>query len=135
MNPALTRAVTFSAGLLLCAAPLTVAHALDTPSDNTGKGAALQTAPRPTLTAKASVKSIKAWHQFRVHGNSTRMRAGTRVTLQQLQGKKWVSLPIHMNTARNHTYNLRVKLGIKGPNKIRVVGGGAVSNVVQVTIR
>ncbi|MBW5421561.1 hypothetical protein GKQ77_08275 [Streptomyces sp. BG9H] len=135
MNPALTRAVTFSAGLMLCAAPLTVAHALDTASDDTGKGAAHQTAPRPTLTAKATVKSIKAWNQFRVHGNSTRLPAGTGVTLQQLQGKRWVSLPARMNTLRNHTYNLRVKLGLKGLNKLRVVGGGAVSNVVHVTIR
>ncbi|WP_051820246.1 hypothetical protein [Streptomyces sp. NRRL S-920] len=135
MNPALTRAVTFGAGLLLCAAPLTAAHALDTPSDTTGKGAAHESAPRPTLTAKATAKSVKAWQQFRVHGSSTRLPAGTRVTLQQLQHKKWVSLPAHMNTARNHTYNLRVKLGLKGLNKVRVVGRGAVSNVVQITVR
>lgn len=64
-----------------------------------------------------------------------RLPAGTRVTLQQLQRKGWVSLPIHMNTTRSHTYDLRVKLGIKGLNKIRIVGGGAVSNTVQVTIR
>ncbi len=134
MNPVLTRAVTFSAGLLLCAAPLTAAHAFATSADD-DPGAALKSAPRPTLTAQATVRAIPAWHQFRVHGTAKNMRAGTRVTLQQMQGKRWVSLPAQMNTARNNTYNLRVKLGIKGLNKIRVVGGGAVSNTVQVTIR
>ncbi|MGW0534912.1 hypothetical protein [Streptomyces sp. NPDC003032] len=131
MNPALTRAVTLSAGLLLCAAPLTVANALASDDPDSRR----QAAQRPTLTAKATVKSAKAWHQFRVQGASKRLPAGTPVTLQQLQHKRWVSLPIRMNTNRNHTYNVRVKLGFTGPNKIRIVGGGAVSKPVDVTIR
>ncbi|MFI6875083.1 hypothetical protein ACIBL6_16765 [Streptomyces sp. NPDC050400] len=141
MNSALTRTAGLGLGLLLCTAPLAATATAATPTTlpHTAVGIAQQTAaktaPRPTLSAKATVKSVKAWQEFRVYGSSTRMAAGTRVTLQQLQRKGWVSLPIHMNTTRSHAYNLRVKLGIKGLNKIRIVGGGAVSNTVQVTIR
>ncbi|MGA4847267.1 hypothetical protein ACOBQB_13760 [Streptomyces sp. G5(2025)] len=134
MNPVLTRALTLGAGLLLVTSPIAAASALAGPSD-TPPGPAAKAAPRPTLSAKVTAGSIRAWQQFRIHGASTHLRAGTRVTLQQLHHKKWVSLPAQMNTSRAHTYNLRVKLGLKGPNKLRVVGGGAVSNVVQVTVR
>ncbi|WP_343244871.1 hypothetical protein [Streptomyces sp. SID14478] len=140
MNPLLTRVAGVGAGLLLCAAPLATTPAAAAPhtasaASDAGLSPAARTAPRPTLSAKATVKSAKAWQEFRVYGSSTRLNAGTRVTLQQLQKRGWVSLPIHMNTTRSHTYNLRVKLGIKGLNKIRVFGGGAISNTVQVTIR
>ncbi|MEU6127175.1 hypothetical protein [Streptomyces sp. NPDC047123] len=136
MRPALTRTVTLATGLLLCAAPLTTAPAAAAPGADAPAHVRQAPPKKPTLTAKATVKSIPAWHQFRVYGSSTRMRAGTQVTLQQLQKKRgWVSLPIRMHTNRAGAYNLRVKLGIKGLNKIRIVGGGAVSNVVQVSIR
>ncbi|MCQ4210876.1 hypothetical protein [Streptomyces longispororuber] len=141
MNSALTRTAGLGLGLLLCTAPLAATATAATPTTlphsavGSAQQAAAKTAPRPALSAKATVKSVKAWQEFRVYGSSTRMAAGTRVTLQQLQRKGWVSLPIHMNTTRSHAYNLRVKLGIKGLNKIRIVGGGAVSNTVQVTIR
>ncbi|MBM7173517.1 hypothetical protein JQK87_35055 [Streptomyces sp. G44] len=134
MNPALTRAVTLGAGLLLVTSPLAAASALASPSD-TPPGPVTKAAPRATLSAKATAGSTRAWQQFRVHGASTHLRAGTRVTLQQLQHKKWVRLPAQMNTSRAHTYNLRVKLGLKGANKLRVVGGGAVSNVVRINVR
>ncbi|MFJ4714514.1 hypothetical protein [Streptomyces sp. NPDC088785] len=130
------RIASVGAGLLICSAPLVAAPlAANAAAPQPAAAAVAQQAPKPTLTAKASVKSIKAWQQFHVSGSSTRMAAGTRVTLQQMQRNKWVSLPIHMNTTRSHTYNLRVKLGLKGLNKIRIVGGGAVSNTVQVTVR
>ncbi|MFG2501195.1 hypothetical protein ACGFSB_23670 [Streptomyces sp. NPDC048441] len=92
-------------------------------------------APRPTLTAKATVGSVRAWQQFRIYGVSHHMRTGTRVTLQQKQGKRWVSLPASMNTTRSATYNMRVKIGLKGRNALRIVGGGAISPVVNVTVR
>ncbi|MFJ9041105.1 hypothetical protein ACIRF8_31620 [Streptomyces sp. NPDC102406] len=135
MHPVCVRIALVGGGLLLSAAPLAAAPAVASPSAAPTAAAGVQSAPRSTLSAKATVKSIGAWQQFRVYGSSTGLPAGTRVTLQQMQKKKWVSLPIHMNTTRSHTYNLRVKLGLKGLNKIRIVGGGAVSNTVQVTIR
>ncbi|GAA1914952.1 hypothetical protein GCM10009837_44780 [Streptomyces durmitorensis] len=98
-------------------------------------GAAATAAPRPTLTAKATVSSVRAWQQFRMYGVSHHMRTGTRVTLQQKQGKRWVSLPASVNTTRSATYNMRVKLGLKGRNALRIVGGGAISPVVNVTVR
>lgn len=140
MPPALSRAAGATLGLLMCTAPFTTLQAIAAPSIapqtvSSHTAQASSSAARPHLTAKASVKSTKAWQQFHVRGSSTRLPAGTRVTLQQLQHKRWVSLPIHMNTTRKHTYDLRVKLGIKGPNKIRIVGGGATSNLLSVTIR
>ncbi|MYT73594.1 hypothetical protein K377_03612 [Streptomyces sp. PsTaAH-137] len=136
MHPVSRRVASVGTGLLICAAPLAATPAAaDAATPQAVVAAAPQQAPKPTLSAKATVKSAKAWQEFRVYGSSTRLASGTRVTLQQLQKKGWVSLPIHMNTTRSHAYNLRVKLGIKGLNKLRMVGGGAVSNTVQVTIR
>ncbi|MET9549263.1 hypothetical protein ABZY36_28740 [Streptomyces sp. NPDC006627] len=134
MNPALTRAVTLGAGLLLMTSPLAAASALAGTSDSK-PGPAGQPAPRPTLTAKTTVDSVKAWQQFRVIGTATRLPAGTRVTLQQLRHKQWVDLPVQMSTTRAHSYSLRVKLGLKGLNKMRIAGGGVVSNSVHVTVR
>ncbi|MFD3652035.1 hypothetical protein ACTU45_19405 [Streptomyces sp. 24-1644] len=95
-----------------------------------GKQAAL-----PALSAETTVRSVLAWQEFRVHGPAQHLPAGTKVTLQQKQGKRWVSLPASMNTNRDHTYSLRVLLGVKGENALRTVGGGAVSPVVHVTVR
>ncbi|MEV0094953.1 hypothetical protein [Streptomyces sp. NPDC050738] len=128
MRHSLTRTAVLSAtALLLAVAPAVQASAAPTSS--------VTAAPRPTLTAKATVKSIRAWQQFHVFGASKHLRSGTRVTLQQMQRNHWVSLPIHMNTTRSGSYDLRVKLGLKGANKLRIVGGGAVSPTVAVTIR
>ncbi|MFJ4714543.1 hypothetical protein [Streptomyces sp. NPDC088785] len=97
--------------------------------------AAAFAAPRPTLTARATASSVKLWQEFRIYGQSSHMRAGTRVTLQQKQGRVWKYLPVSMNTTRTGAYNLRVKLGLKGPNQLRMVGGSAISPVVRVDVR
>jgi hypothetical protein len=95
-------------------------------------------AERPSVSAKATVGSVRAWQQFRIYGKTEHLRAGTRVTLQQLQGndktKHWVSLPASMTTNSTGGYNLRVKLGLLGRNSLRIVGGGAVSPVVYVNV-
>ncbi|MFI0236122.1 hypothetical protein [Streptomyces sp. NPDC016845] len=88
----------------------------------------------PSISAKATVGSVRAWQQFRVYGTTQHLRAGTRVTLQQMQGKRWVSLPITMTTNSGGAYNLRVKLGLVGQNSLRIVGGGATSPVVKVNV-
>ncbi|MGW6056996.1 hypothetical protein [Streptomyces sp. NPDC055189] len=98
-------------------------------------GAPTTAAPRPTLTAKSTASSVRAWQDFHIYGVARHMRAGTRVTLQQLQGKRWVALPASVYTARSGAYNMRVKLGWKGRNSLRIVGGGAVSPVLKVTVR
>ncbi|MEU7042757.1 hypothetical protein AB0A77_17065 [Streptomyces varsoviensis] len=99
------------------------------------KPAPAKPAAKAALTAKASVNSVKAWEQFRVSGTATGIKAGTSVTLQQKQGAKWVSLPATVAVNKSGTYSMRVKLGIKGKNELRVAGGGAVSPVVTVTVR
>ncbi|GGV42020.1 hypothetical protein GCM10010277_31150 [Streptomyces longisporoflavus] len=98
-------------------------------------GAAAAAAPRPTLTAKSTARTVRAWQNFRIYGVGRHMRAGTRVTLQQKQGKWWVSLPASVYTARSGAYNMRVKLGWKGRNSLRIVGGRAISPVLRVTVR
>jgi len=132
MNRLSLAAATGLAAITLLTAPEVYALA---PSAVAPAPALAPAAAKPALTAKATVTSIAAWKQFRIYGTSKNIKAGTRVTLQQVQGKKWVSLPVFMNTNHDLSYNLRVKLGIKGRNQLRIVGGGAISNVVVVTIR
>lgn len=90
---------------------------------------------RSALTASATVSSTWAWQQFRVHGTAKHIRPGARVTLQQRQGKRWVSLPASMNTNRASAYNMRVMLGLRGHNSLRIVSGGTVSRVIHVWVR
>ncbi|QHC26215.1 hypothetical protein [Streptomyces sp. GS7] len=88
-----------------------------------------------TLTAKASATTVKAWEQFRISGVAKGVKAGTKVTVQQKQGKKWVSLPAQAPINAKGGYSIRVKLGIKGVNQLRIAAGSAVSPVVKVTVR
>jgi hypothetical protein len=75
-----------------------------------------------------------AWQQFRVVGMAAHLRPGTKVTLQQRQGKRWMSLPASMNTTRTSAYNMRVMLGLPGHNALRIVGGGTVSPVFHIWV-
>ncbi|WP_372407138.1 hypothetical protein [Streptomyces luteireticuli] len=97
--------------------------------------AAAKPAPKPALTAQASTKTVKAWQEFRVTGKATGIKPGTTVALQQQKGTKWTTLPAKVTVNKNATYSMRVKLGIKGKNNLRVAGGGAVSAPFTVTVR
>lgn len=99
-----------------------------------GKTAHSATSTPRALTARATVSRSFAWQQFRVRGIAKHIRPGARVTLQMRQGKRWVSLPASMNTTRNSAYNMRVTLGLRGDNALRIVGGGAVSPVFHVWV-
>ncbi|MFE0170783.1 hypothetical protein ACFWZ2_00580 [Streptomyces sp. NPDC059002] len=90
--------------------------------------------PRPTLTAQATESAVRASQQFRIFGTARHMPPGTPVTLQQRQGSRWVDLPATVNTTPQGTYTLRVVLDFKGRNSLRIVGGGAVSPIVYVTV-
>lgn len=90
---------------------------------------------RPALTAQASTATVSAWQEFRVSGKATGIKAGTKVTLQQKQGSTWVSLPATVAVDKNSAYSMRVKLGIKGKNSLRVTGGQATSPEFTVTVR
>ncbi|MCX4547306.1 hypothetical protein OG204_30495 [Streptomyces sp. NBC_01387] len=92
-------------------------------------------AAKATITAKPSVSSVKAWQLFRVTGTTTGLKAGSKVTLQQKQGAKWVTLPASAPVNRNGSYSLRVELGIKGKNQLRIVSGSTASPVFYVTVR
>ncbi|MFE9724976.1 hypothetical protein ACFYQ5_15620 [Streptomyces sp. NPDC005794] len=45
-----------------------------------------------------------------------------------------MSLPAIIRTAVTGEYSLRVKLGMRGENALRIVGGGAVSPVVRTSV-
>ncbi|MFI0902513.1 hypothetical protein ACH4TE_03050 [Streptomyces sioyaensis] len=92
-------------------------------------------ATKATITAKPSVTAISAWKKFYVNGKTTGLKPGSKVTLQQKQHGKWVTLPASAPIERNHTYSLWVKLGLKGKNDLRMVNGKTASPVFHVTVR
>ncbi|MFD4948221.1 hypothetical protein ACFVYE_44095 [Streptomyces sp. NPDC058239] len=87
------------------------------------------------ITAKPSVSSVRAWQLFRVTGQTTGLKAGSKVTLQQKQHGKWVSLPASTSISRDGSYSLGVKLGLKGKNDLRIVSGTTASPAFNVTVR
>ncbi|AEW97796.1 MULTISPECIES: hypothetical protein [Streptomycetaceae] len=87
-----------------------------------------------TITAHASVGTVRAWQEFRVTGKTTGLRPGASITLQQKQRGRWVSLPASAPVHRDGTYSLRVKLGLRGVNQLRIVSGSTASPVFQVTV-
>ncbi|MFI2608401.1 hypothetical protein [Kitasatospora sp. NPDC018619] len=97
-------------------------------------------APQPAataaaITAKPSVSSVQAWQLFRVTGTTSGLPAGSTVTLQQKQHGAWVTLPASVRTTAGGSYSLGVKLGLTGPNELRIVSGDAASPVFTVTVR
>ncbi|WP_244177819.1 hypothetical protein [Streptomyces atriruber] len=106
-----------------------------TPAAHPASVAQKATAPAAKITAKPSVKSVKAWQLFRVTGTTTGLKPGAKVTLQQKQRGQWVSLPASAPVARNGAYSLGVKLGLKGKNELRVVNKTTASPVFTVTVR
>ncbi|MFF3743409.1 hypothetical protein [Streptomyces kronopolitis] len=88
-----------------------------------------------SLTAKASATTVNAWQEFRISGAAKGIKAGTKVTVQQKQGTKWVSLPAQSPVNSKGAYSVRVKLGLKGVNQLRIGVGSTVSPVVKVTVR
>ncbi|GAA0594082.1 hypothetical protein [Streptomyces crystallinus] len=100
-----------------------------------GASVAQATGVKVSITAKPSVTSVKAWQLFRVNGSATGLKAGSKMVLQQKQGKNWVSLPAVTPLSSKGTYSLGVKLGLKGKNELRIVNGKAVSPVFNVTVR
>ncbi|MFJ9927796.1 hypothetical protein ACIRU5_17400 [Streptomyces misionensis] len=108
-----------------------------TPAAHTAAPAAARTAQaaKASITATPSVSSVRAWTLFRVTGKTTGLQAGSKVTLQQKQGTKWVTLPASTPIARSGSYALRVELGLKGKNDLRMVSGSTTSPVFNVTVR
>lgn len=90
---------------------------------------------KPTITAKPTADTVKAWQKFYIKGEAKGLKAGSTVTLQQKQGTKWVTLPAKGPVDKKHTYSLWAKLGLKGKNSLRMVGGGATSPVFHVTVK
>ncbi|MGW4568467.1 hypothetical protein ACWEN3_41005 [Streptomyces sp. NPDC004561] len=91
-------------------------------------------AAKAGITATPSTTSVRAWQLFRVTGKTTGIKAGSKVTLQQKQHGTWVSLPASVPVSRNGSYSLRVKLGLKGKNDLRIVNGKTASPVFNVTV-
>ncbi|MEV6118287.1 hypothetical protein AB0L59_38910 [Streptomyces sp. NPDC052109] len=122
-----------------------VAAAVVAASVGTAVAVAARPSPhrKPTATASASpsvdvsADNVRAWQHFRLRGTAD-VPAGSRVILQQqVGGQGWISLPASMNTDAHSTYNMRVALGMKGHNKLRLVDSRmrAVSPVIDVWVR
>ncbi|MFE1176396.1 hypothetical protein [Streptomyces sp. NPDC058773] len=60
---------------------------------------------------------------------------GSRVTPQQKQHGKWVTLPASAPMARNHSCSLDVKPGLKGRSDLRIVNHDTSSAVFHVSMR
>ncbi|MFD9813932.1 hypothetical protein [Streptomyces sp. NPDC059080] len=88
-----------------------------------------------SLTAKANVSAVRAWEEFRIAGTSQGIERGTKVTVQQKQGTRWVSLPAQTPVSATGAYSVRVKLGVKGVNHLRMAVDKTVSPEVTVTVR
>ncbi|WP_369386493.1 hypothetical protein AB5J72_01990 [Streptomyces sp. CG1] len=135
MNRAYRLAAASTLGVILLAGGATAAVGAPLATTQTA-GAVTQKA---TLTAKASVSSVQEREAFRITGTSTGLKPATKVTLQNKQGAKWVSLPSATTVAQDGSYAtsyaMRDKLGFKGKKQFRVVGGGAVSPVFTVNVR
>ncbi|MFG3281787.1 hypothetical protein [Streptomyces sp. NPDC048111] len=92
-------------------------------------------AAKAAITAKPSATTVGAWQLFRVTGTTTGLKAGSKVTLQQKQNGKWVTLPASAPISRTGSYSLGVKLGLKGKNELRIVSGPTASAAFTVTVR
>ncbi|MFE0175602.1 hypothetical protein ACFWZ2_25100 [Streptomyces sp. NPDC059002] len=90
---------------------------------------------KAALTAKPSATSVKAWQELRVSGKATGIKAGSKVSLQQKQRGTWKTLPASTTVNKSGAYSLRVKLGLKGKNDLRVKSGATLSPVFNVTVR
>ncbi|MFE6689671.1 hypothetical protein ACFVFQ_24735 [Streptomyces sp. NPDC057743] len=134
MNRALRYAAVGMAAVALLAGGTAAAVAAPTHVHTPARVVA--TAPaKATLTAKASETSVKAWQEFRITGVAKGIKAGSKVTVQQKQAAKWVSLPAQAPVNHDGSYAIRVKLGIKGVNQLRIASGSTLSPVVKVTVR
>lgn len=130
---------TWGAGIsaaALIAGSVGTAVAVSSPSSAPNKPAATGTA-LTNASATATVKSVRAWQQFRIRGVVKSLRPGSKVILQQKQNRRWVTLPASMNTSSRSTYSMRVMLGMKGHNKLRLVDSRkrVVSPVINVWVR
>ncbi|MGW2248639.1 hypothetical protein ACWCXH_00335 [Kitasatospora sp. NPDC001660] len=122
------------AGTAIAAAP-SASTAGPVAATAAASGSSAAAATQAGINAKLSVSSVRAWELFRVNGTTTGLKPGTKVTLQQKQHGKWVTLPASVNTNRNGAYSLGVKLGIKGLNELRIVSGNTASPVFAVSVR
>lgn len=129
-----TAAVSALAGSVLLIPATAALAAGSDPEPRPAQGAAAEPVAA-TLTAKASVSHVSAWQELRITGKATGLKAGSKVTLQQKQGGAWKALPADTVTNNSGSYGLRVKLGLKGKNELRVASGATVSTVVTVTVR
>lgn len=90
---------------------------------------------KPALTAKPSATSVRVWQELRVSGKAVDIKAGSKVSLQQKQHGAWKTLPATTTVNKSGAYTLRVKLGLKGANDLRMKSGATLSPVFHVTVR
>jgi uncharacterized cupredoxin-like copper-binding protein len=95
---------------------------------------AAKAAPKASLTLTASATHVKAGQTVTFTGRATGLKNGSKVTLQEKDHGKWVSLPATA-TVKKNTYKLTDKFKAKGTETLRVVDGKTASRTVTVTVR
>ncbi|MEU9478022.1 hypothetical protein [Streptomyces sp. NPDC048191] len=79
---------------------------------------------------------MRTWEEFRLRGVAD-VPSGGRVTLQQQVGERgWANLPASVKTDAGSAYTMRVVLGVKGHNRLRLVDSDmrVVSPVIDVWV-
>jgi hypothetical protein len=100
-------------------------------------GAAAATAapaPQPALTLSANNTHVKLGDKVLLSGRAAGLKEGSKVTLQEKRGARWVNLPV-TTTVQHGTYRLAEKANHKGAQIIRTKDGRAVSRAVTISVR
>ncbi|MGN5378793.1 hypothetical protein BIV25_11350 [Streptomyces sp. MUSC 14] len=91
-------------------------------------------APKPVLTLSASDTHVKSGDKVLLSGRAVGLRDGSRVTLQEKRGGRWVTLPV-ATTVHHGTYRLTEKATHKGAQTLRTQDGRTVSKAVTISVR
>ncbi|SHN29066.1 hypothetical protein MOV08_11185 [Streptomyces yunnanensis] len=86
------------------------------------------------IDVKASAKSVKAGESVTLSGRTKGIPTGSKLTVQHLNKGKWTTLHASTKTKHGGHYSVKVKLGKKGKEKLRVAHGKTHSSTVTVTV-
>ena len=87
----------------------------------------------PSVSIKASATRVKAGKTVIFTGRTSGLKNGSKVTLQEKVGNRWVSLA-STTVSRSNDYRITGKLSSKGKQALRVVDGTTASSTVTVVV-
>ncbi|MYT30169.1 MULTISPECIES: hypothetical protein [unclassified Streptomyces] len=86
------------------------------------------------ISVKANTKSVKAGQTVTLSGRTKGIKLGSKLTVQHMNKGKWTTLHASTKTKHGGNYSVKVKLGKKGKEKLRVAHGATHSSTVTVTV-